>query len=156
MAGFMKKTVLAASLAASTVAALAATPAMADRGPGGYHRGGGNVAGAAIAGGIVGLAVGALIASDRHPRAPVVYEPAYAPAPVYAAPVYAQPTYVVDPGWAWNGGWYWDHYGNRFYRDGRPWEYNGYARRGYYGGGYGGGYYGGGHEWREHGGGWHR
>ena len=50
----------------------------------------------------------------------MAYAPAYAPAPVY----------VVDRSWAWRDGYYWDHHGNRYYRDGRPCD--DYGRRGYY------------------------
>jgi hypothetical protein len=53
-----------------------------------YHRGGGNAAGAAIIGGIVGLGLGAAIASNSYggyyaPPPPVYYGP---PAGYYAPP----------------------------------------------------------------------
>ena len=58
----MRTLIVGSGLAASALAA--ATPAQADRG---YYRRGGDTTGAAIAGGIVGLAVGAAIASSgRH------------------------------------------------------------------------------------------
>jgi len=61
------------------------------QGGGNYHRGGGNAAGAAIIGGIIGLGVGAAIASQGYygaPPPPVYYgsPPAYyyaPPPPVY-------------------------------------------------------------------------
>lgn len=59
-----RKSVLGLALGAAALTA--ATPAMADRWRG--HRGGGDTTGAAIAGGIVGLAVGAAIASNRNDR----------------------------------------------------------------------------------------
>jgi hypothetical protein len=73
MVTFAKKATLALALAASALAS--ATPAMADPyrggGYGGYrHHRGGDGAGAAIAGGIIGLALGAIIVSaansNRH------------------------------------------------------------------------------------------
>lgn len=56
----LRKFILAGTLA--TVALASAGPAAADRG----YRGGGDTTGAAIAGGIVGLAVGAAIASSSR------------------------------------------------------------------------------------------
>ncbi|MDE2435809.1 MAG: hypothetical protein KGM49_06085 [Sphingomonadales bacterium] len=59
----IKKSVFGAALAATALAS--ATPAMAD--PYGYHRhGGGDTAGAAILGGIVGLTIGAIAASASN------------------------------------------------------------------------------------------
>ena len=66
---------------------------------------------------------------------------------------------MVQPGWVWRDGFYWDNWGHRYFRDGRPCG-EGYGRGGYEGG-YRGGYYGGrgdgwrdhdqrDHEWREH------
>ncbi len=75
MNGLMKKAGLGIALAATALTA--AAPADAQRwgrgyrggGWGGYHhRGGGNVAGAAVLGGILGLGVGAAIASSNRPR----------------------------------------------------------------------------------------
>lgn len=62
----LKKTLLGTALIATALSS--ATPALADS-YGGYHRGnGGDTAGAAVAGGIIGLAIGALIASagNKH------------------------------------------------------------------------------------------
>jgi len=111
MSGFLTKAGMAVALGAT---ALATTAAPADaqryhRGYGGYHHGhGGDVAAGAVLGGILGLGVGAAIASgnrdryydrgyyddgyyyDRRPR--VVYrEHYYAPPPrvVYREPYYA-------------------------------------------------------------------
>ena len=66
MTKFWKKAVLGAALAASTVTAV--SPAAAEPWRGGYHRGGGDAAGAAIVGGVIGLALGAAIASGHHDR----------------------------------------------------------------------------------------
>lgn len=64
MTSFLKKTALGTALAATALAS--ATPAMARDS---YHRrDNGNVAGAAIAGGIIGLALGAIIASSDNDR----------------------------------------------------------------------------------------
>jgi hypothetical protein len=106
-----KKATLATVLGATALTA--ASPAMAQ----GYysgHRNGGDTTGAAIAGGIIGLALGAIVASsvnNRHDR-------------------------YADRGWQWRDGYYWDRQGRRFDRDGRPCvEANGYGRgdrQGYY------------------------
>ncbi len=96
MNGFLKKAGLGVALAATALTA--AVPADAQRwGRGGYgrgygwggyhHRGGGNAAGAAVLGGILGLGVGAAIASSNRPR---YYDRGYyAPPPVayYSPPV---------------------------------------------------------------------
>ncbi|WP_426290668.1 hypothetical protein [Sphingomonas sp. TWP1-3-1] len=75
MNGLMKKAGLGIALAATALTA--AAPADAQRwgrgyrggGWGGYHhRGGGNVAGAAVLGGILGLGVGAAIARSNRDR----------------------------------------------------------------------------------------
>ena len=106
----------------------ATSPAMAQ----GYygHRSGGDTTGAAIAGGIIGLALGAIVASSANSHRD--YDRRYA-----------------DRGWTWRDGYYWDREGRRYYRDGRPCEdgnRNGYYdRRGYDDRGYGygdRGYYG--------------
>jgi hypothetical protein len=152
MTQFFKKTVMVTALAASTFAAVAATPAMADPYHGEYRRGGGDAVGAAVVGGIVGLAIGAAIASDHHDRRyappvayhygyhPAAYQPVYEPAyQPYAYQVgYAAPAYGIDPEWQWRDGWFWDRGGHRHYRDGRPGDHGEYARRGY--GGHEGGY----------------
>lgn len=124
--GIVRKATLATVLAATAITS--ATPAMADP----YYRGhrGGDATGAAIAGGIIGLALGAIIASSAnrsHDR-------------------------YADRGWTWRDGYYWDRQGRRFDRDGRPCDDgNGYYnRRGYDDRGYGRddrGYYGRGNDY---------
>jgi len=92
-----KKATLATVLGATALSA--ASPAMAQ----GYyygHRSGGDSTGAAIAGGIIGLALGAIVASsvnNHHDR-------------------------YAERGWTWRDGYYWDRDGRRYYRDGRPCE----------------------------------
>ena len=61
---FAKKATLATALAASAFAT--ATPAAARDYYDGYRHSGGDTAGAAIAGGIIGLALGAIIASSSN------------------------------------------------------------------------------------------
>lgn len=116
-----KKATLATALAAS--AFTAASPAMArDYG----YRHNGDSTGAAVAGGIIGLALGAIIASsaNNHDRD---YD-------------------YRRNGWEYRDGYYWDRQGHRYNRDGRRYDDNGYyARRGYRDGnrgydGYRGGY----------------
>ncbi|MBA3053800.1 MAG: hypothetical protein FP826_02430 [Sphingomonadales bacterium] len=118
---FIKKATLAIVLGATALTA--ASPAMAD--PYYGERRGGDTAGAAIAGGIIGLALGAIIASsanNRHDR-------------------------YAERGWTWRNGYYWDRQGYRYDRDGRrAHDRDGYYnRRGYDQRGYGRderGYYG--------------
>lgn len=118
-----RKAVTAGVLAATAAAAFIATPAMADPWRGGYYRHhGGDSTGAAIAGGIVGLAVGAAIAGSDHDR--VVYReryyepeyypgPAYYPAPVYyPAPYYGRP-YYARPYYAYPYRYQYRHYWHR-------------------------------------------
>jgi hypothetical protein len=109
MTGIFKKTVLATALAATTLAT--ATPAAAQT-----YRGHGDGAGAAVAAGIFGLAIGAIIASSgshHHER-------------------YAEGGYGYHEGWTWREGYYWDRDGHRYDRDGRPCDRDeGYYRRGY-------------------------
>lgn len=119
MTSFLRKSVLATALVASSLAS--ATPAMADPY---YGRRGGDTTGAAIAGGIVGLAIGAIIASSgrrEHDR-------------------------------RYRDGYYDRRDGDVYYRDGRYYEreqnYRGRdedcdedERRGYERRGYRGGYY---------------
>ena len=67
MNSFLKKAGLGAALAATALTA--AVPAEAQRwhgGRGGWHGRGGNAAGAAVLGGILGLGVGAAIASNNR------------------------------------------------------------------------------------------
>lgn len=124
----LKKATLAAALGATALSA--ASPAMARDYYHGGHRGG-DTTGAAIAGGIIGLALGAIVASSINHRNDDYrrYE---------------------NRGWQWRDGYYWDRQGRRYDRDGRPRdERDGrggyYDRRGYDDRGYGysdRGYYG--------------
>lgn len=118
--GIFKKATLATVLAATALTA--ATPAMA--GP--YDRRHDNT-GAIVAGGIIGLALGAMIASSANDRRHGDYRYRYA-----------------DRGWQWRDGYYWDGEGRRYDRDGRYFDrYDRFDRRGYDGPRYGGrGYYG--------------
>ncbi|MDB5724153.1 MAG: hypothetical protein JWQ16_907 [Novosphingobium sp.] len=126
-----KKATLATVLAATALTA--ATPAMARP----YDRYRSNNSGAIVAGGIIGLALGAAIVSSSNHHNRDRYE---------------------NRNWTWRDGAYWDREGHRYDRDGRRFDDNGYARRGYdrgyegrgyegrgyYGGSnYGGQYYGG-------------
>lgn len=124
---FLKQATIATVLGATALTSV--SPAMAQ----GYyygHRDRGDTTGAAIAGGIIGLALGAIVASSvsKHND----YDRRYA-----------------DRGWTWRDGYYWDREGRRYYRDGRPCEDQNrsgyYDRRGYDDRGYGygdRGYYG--------------
>ncbi len=99
----LRKVVLASALAAMTLGSV--SPAMAQGYPygnGGYdnsyrHRDRGDTTGAAVIGGIVGIAIGALIASGGNKN---------------------QNRYR-DRGWQWRDGYYWDREGRRYDRDGR-------------------------------------
>lgn len=105
-----KKATLATALVASTLAT--ASPAMARD----HYRNRSDSTGAAIAGGIIGLALGAIIASsanDRRDRDYRGYD-------------------YRRNGWEYRDGYYWDRQGRRFNRDGRSADGDYYARRGYY------------------------
>ena len=126
----LKKAVLGTALAASALTMV--SPAEARPYYRGYH--GGDATGAAVAGGVIGLALGALIASgaNRHTQT-YDYDQAYFP--VYDG------FYVRD-------GYYWDNDGRRYDRDWmarhyrpnppvyRGYEYRSDPRRGYYSDGY--------------------
>ncbi|HXH14861.1 MAG TPA: hypothetical protein VNJ10_01885 [Sphingomonas sp.] len=92
MNGFMKKAGLGIALAATALTAAAPADAQRwGRGYGGYrHHGGGNAAGAAVLGGILGLGVGAAIASSNN-RNRGYYDDGYyrgpPPRAYYAPPV---------------------------------------------------------------------
>ena len=66
MTGLITKTVLGGALAASTLVAVAPADAQYYRGR--HHRGNGDAAAGAIIGGIVGLGLGAAIASSNRDR----------------------------------------------------------------------------------------
>ncbi len=100
-----KKSILTGTLAATALVATAvtATPAAArDR-----HRGGDDTAAIAIGAGVVGLALGAIIASsnnDRDRYRDRYYDRGYAYAPAY------------NSGWSYRDGYYWDRDGRRYNR----------------------------------------
>jgi hypothetical protein len=115
MRKFLTATTAALALAGTLVAA--AAPADAQRWRGGYrghyYRGGGS--GAAVAAGILGLGIGAAIASDRYDRYDR-YDRGYyrAPGYYYAPPAYGYYYYAPPPpppppvyyGYGrWYGGW---------------------------------------------------
>lgn len=93
-----KKSLLAAGLAAAAFAAT--TPAMAQN----YYRHHDNSAGVAIGAGILGLAVGAIVASNAN------HDRYYDDGGYYDQGGYA-------PGWSYRDGYYWDGSGHRFSHD---------------------------------------
>ncbi|MEO6716830.1 MAG: hypothetical protein ABIM50_06225 [Novosphingobium sp.] len=105
MFNFAKKAALASALAATALTS--ASPAMAQGYPygsygGGYrHHDGGDTTGAAIVGGIVGIAIGALIASSGNRNR------------------HRGNDYAYRNGWEWRDGYYWDRAGHRYDREGR-------------------------------------
>jgi hypothetical protein len=106
-----KKATIAAAVAATAL--VSASPAMAQN----YRRGGDDTAAIAIGAGIVGLAIGAIVASSNNNR---------------------DFDYRRN-GWQYRDGYYWDRSGNRYDRQGRRFQDNGYyARRGYGNNGYNG------------------
>ncbi len=116
MANLMTKAVLGVSLAATALTAAAPADAQRYRR---YHRGGGDVAAGAVLGGIVGLGIGAAIASSNRNR---YYDRGY-----------------YDRGYGYNGyngyndGYVYDRrYDRRQLRQARRAYRNGY-RDGYYG-----------------------
>ncbi|WP_174279888.1 hypothetical protein [Sphingomonas bacterium] len=68
MTGLLKKAVLGAALAASAIGATAPAQAQYRGYRGGYRHGGIGSGGAAVLGGLLGLGVGAAIASNHHDR----------------------------------------------------------------------------------------
>ncbi|MFA7604269.1 MAG: hypothetical protein WCY29_14805 [Novosphingobium sp.] len=105
-----KNAALATALAASVLAT--ANPAMARDN---RHRGD-DTAAIAIGAGIIGLALGAIVASSGNDRRDRDYY-----------------DYRAN-GWQYRDGYYWDRNGNRYDREGRRHYDNGYyARRGYNG-----------------------
>lgn len=105
MNGLIKKAGLGVALAATALTA--AAPADAQRYRGGYrhyNRGGGDVAAGAILGGIVGLGVGAAIASNNRGR---YYDRGY----YYDAPPPRPRAYYYDrgPGYGYGDGYDYDY-----------------------------------------------
>lgn len=99
MTGMFKKTVLGGVLAATALTA--AAPADAQRYRGGYrHRGGGDAAAGAIIGGIVGLGIGAAIASNNNRGG--YYDRGYYDDGYYRDGYYAQPRGYYDDGPRYN------------------------------------------------------
>ena len=116
MAGLLKKAVIGTALAASTLAATAPADAQY-RGYRG-HRGGGDAATGAIIGGIVGLGLGAAIASSNRDR---YYDRGYYDDGYYRAPprvVYRQRYYAPPPVVVYRDGYYDRRYDDRGYRRG--------------------------------------
>lgn len=108
-----KKATIATAIAATTL--VSASPAMAQN----FRRGGGDdTAAIAIGAGIVGLAIGAIVASSNNNRRDRGFD-------------------YRRNDWQYRDGYYWDRSGNRFDRQGRLYRDDRYhARRGY-GNGYG-------------------
>lgn len=143
MVTFAKKATLAIALAASALAS--ATPAMADPFYGRHHRGrGGDTAGAAIVGGIIGIALGAIIASSsNNNRNRNHADPRFDPR--VNGQWRGQPSWNNQPNWngqpnpngqpSWNGQYdqrYGGGYQEGYSRDGYPQGNDGYYdRRGY-------------------------
>ncbi len=93
MNGLMKKAGLGIALAATALTA--AAPADAQRWGGYYgHRRGGDATASALLGGIVGLGIGAAIASSNRPR--YVDRGYYYDAPPPPPPVYRERNYYYD------------------------------------------------------------
>lgn len=123
MTGFIKKAVLGTALAASALTT--AVPAQAQyRGYRGYrHHDGIGAGGAAVLGGIVGLGLGAAIASSNRDR---YYDRGYYNDGYYRAPprvIYRERYYEAPPRVIYRDRVYRDGYYNRGY----------YPRGGYYG-----------------------
>jgi hypothetical protein len=112
----VRKSIFAAALAASALAS--ATPALAD----GYrrHNGDGDDAAIAIGAGVIGLALGAIIASsdDNDRRRDRYYSDGY------GYDYGNNPGYSMN--WQYRDGWYWDRDGGRHSRH----EYDRYRRHG--------------------------
>ena len=107
MTGLLKKTMLGGALAATALTA--AAPAEAQRYRGGYrHHDGIGAGGAAVLGGIVGLGLGAAIASsnnrDRYYDQGYYYDAP--PRVVYRERYYAPPPRVIYRDRHYRGGYY--------------------------------------------------
>ena len=103
------KAIIAATLAATALGGLAATPAQAEPWRGYRHHGGD--AGVAVGAGLLGLAVGAAIASSDRPHyyyRERYYEPAYYPA-YYGYPGYYAEPYPVYRHY-YRDDWRWHHH----------------------------------------------
>ncbi|GFE74159.1 MULTISPECIES: hypothetical protein [Novosphingobium] len=113
---FFRNAILASTLAATALAT--ATPAMARD----HYRHNDNTAAVAIGAGVIGLALGAIIASnnndDRY-RDDRYYNTGYAYGPAYTS------------GWEYRDGWYWDRQGGRHSRNDYDRYQRGDYRRGY-------------------------
>ncbi|GGB25770.1 hypothetical protein GCM10011380_14180 [Sphingomonas metalli] len=117
MNGWIKKAGLGAVMAATALTA--AAPADAQRWGGYYHRRGGDATASALLGGIVGLGVGAAIASSNRDR---YYDRGYYDRGYYDRRSY----YDVPPPPVYRERYYYDDY--------RPRCWTEYRRDGYYGG----------------------
>lgn len=98
MNGLMKKAGLGIALAATAVTAAAPADAQRYGGYRHYNRGGGDVAAGALLGGIVGLGIGAAVASsnrDRYYDRGYAYDAPPPPRVVYRDRYYAPPPRVV-------------------------------------------------------------
>lgn len=126
----LKKAILGTALGATALTATA-SPALARRGY--YHHHDGDATGAAIGAGILGIAIGAIVASSANDHR---YDDRYYEGRSSAPPVYQGGFYYRD-------GYYWDRDGRRYDRDEwrryqRGYDYRsgydrdpGYYRRGY-------------------------
>ncbi len=109
----MRKSLAAAMAALTFGGAIAATAAPAQARPHGYYNGGyynhhrGGNTGAAVAAGVVGLALGAAIASNNRPYNNGYYSRGYAYDPYYGDRYYA-PRYVERT--CESSRWVWDPY----------------------------------------------
>lgn len=115
MTNRIRKFALATALGAMTLGSV--SPAMAQGGyyGGGYHhRDRGDTTGAAIVGGIVGIAIGALIASSGN----------------------KDRNRYRDRGWEYRDGYYWDREGRCYDRNGRLIDRGGYRGSDGYGSDY--------------------
>lgn len=127
----IKKTILGTALAASALTASA--PAMARD----YYRGDhDNAAAVAIGAGVVGLALGAIIASSNNDDR---YRNRY-----YDNSYYSGPAYTT--GWYYRDGYYWDRDGGRHSRDEYGRHHRDHDRRG---GDWRGNNWQGGNDWRR-------
>ncbi|WP_353230945.1 hypothetical protein [Novosphingobium sp.] len=140
MTTIFKKAMLGTALAATAAIGVVASATPAAAHEWGERRHGGDGAAIAVGAGLLGLVIGAAIASDHHDRRAYVNEDAcYDAYPGYDGYCYPA-SYYTSNGWGWREGAWW--YGGTRYA--RPFVVGGY-RGGYtqYRGYQGGGYYGG-------------